>query len=257
MSRTRDRMQSTAGSLALAGVTPPRDAFLVERLRAAGAVLLGKGEPSEWANFRSTPFVERLSGRGGPMRNPYAWNRTPSGRAPARACASPPISCGGESDRAKIRHSESSPLPSSTAPAARSRSTRNASRGGVTPASASEPAVLCIRSRVATLSFTSTGMPCAARAAFGLALEHRARWPAPARRVASRTARSAGPLRSSSSIRWRYAVTSERAVYFPDWRPACSPAMVASSSFEWRWCRGRWVGPTPRASAGSWDPCRD
>src|SRR6266550_3303750 len=60
----------------------------------------------------------------------------------------------------KFAHSERFALPSSTAPAARSRSTRKASRGGVTPESASDPAVLCIRSRVATLSFTSTGMPC-------------------------------------------------------------------------------------------------
>src|SRR5438445_12692439 len=59
----------------------------------------------------------------------------------------------------KFAHSERFALPSSTAPAARSRSTRKASRGGVTPESASDPAVLCIRSRVATLSFTSTGMP--------------------------------------------------------------------------------------------------
>src|SRR6266480_1218769 len=60
----------------------------------------------------------------------------------------------------KFAHSERFALPSSTAPPARSRSTRKASRGGVTPESASDPAVLCIRSRVATLSFTSTGMPC-------------------------------------------------------------------------------------------------
>src|SRR2546422_976773 len=59
----------------------------------------------------------------------------------------------------KFAHSERFALPSSTAPAARSRSTRKASRGGVTPESASDPAVLCIRSRVATLSFTRTGMP--------------------------------------------------------------------------------------------------
>src|SRR5207247_2469925 len=61
---TRDRMQSTAGSLALAGVVPPRDAFLVERLRAAGAVLLGKANLSEWANFRSTHSSSGWSGRG-------------------------------------------------------------------------------------------------------------------------------------------------------------------------------------------------
>src|SRR5216117_2731099 len=60
---TRDRMQSTAGSLALSGVTPPRDAFLVERLRAAGVVLLGKANLSEWANFRSTRSSSGWSGR--------------------------------------------------------------------------------------------------------------------------------------------------------------------------------------------------
>src|SRR5881398_905694 len=76
---TRDRMQSTAGSLALSGATPPRDAFLVERLRAAGAVLLGKANLSEWANFRSTRSSSGWSGRGGQCRNPYALDRTPSG----------------------------------------------------------------------------------------------------------------------------------------------------------------------------------
>jgi len=76
---TRDRMQSTAGSLALVGVGPPRDAFLVERLRAAGAVLLGKTNLSEWANFRSTHSSSGWSGRGGQCRNPYALDRTPSG----------------------------------------------------------------------------------------------------------------------------------------------------------------------------------
>ena len=76
---TRDRMQSTAGSLALVGVSPPRDAFLVERLRAAGAVLLGKANLSEWANFRSTHSSSGWSGRGGQCRNPYALDRTPSG----------------------------------------------------------------------------------------------------------------------------------------------------------------------------------
>src|SRR2546430_340971 len=76
---TRDRMQSTAGSLALVGVSPPRDAFLVERLRAAGAVLLGKANLSEWANFRSSHPPSGWSGRGGQCRNPYALDRTPSG----------------------------------------------------------------------------------------------------------------------------------------------------------------------------------
>ena len=68
---TRDRMQSTAGSLALVGVVPPRDAFLVERLRAAGAVLLGKANLSEWANFRSTHSSSGWSGRGLPAGRPH------------------------------------------------------------------------------------------------------------------------------------------------------------------------------------------
>jgi amidase len=76
---TRDRQQTTAGSLALVGVTPPRDAFIVERLRAAGAVILGKANLSEWANFRSTHSSSGWSGRGGQCRNPYALDRTPSG----------------------------------------------------------------------------------------------------------------------------------------------------------------------------------
>src|SRR3977135_712587 len=79
---TRDRMQSTAGSLALVGVAPPRDAFVVERLRAAGAVLLGKANLSGWANFRSTHSSSGWSGRGGQCRNPYALDRTPSGSSP-------------------------------------------------------------------------------------------------------------------------------------------------------------------------------
>src|SRR5437899_3000830 len=84
---TRDRMQSTAGSLALVGVVPPRDAFLVERLRAAGAVLLGKTNLSEWANFRSTHSSSGWSGRGGQTKNPYALDRNPSGSSSGSGAA--------------------------------------------------------------------------------------------------------------------------------------------------------------------------
>ena len=84
---TRDRQQTTAGSLALVGVTPPRDAFLVDRLRAAGAVILGKANLSEWANFRSTHSSSGWSGRGGQCRNPYALDRTPSGSSSGSAVA--------------------------------------------------------------------------------------------------------------------------------------------------------------------------
>ncbi len=74
-----DRMRTTAGSLALAGSTPPRDAFIVERLRAAGAVLLGKTNLSEWANYRSTRSTSGWTGRGGLTRNPYVLDRNCSG----------------------------------------------------------------------------------------------------------------------------------------------------------------------------------
>ncbi len=76
---TADRMKTSAGSLALAGSVAARDAFVVERLRAAGAVLLGKTNLSEWANFRSTRSTSGWSGRGGQTRNPYALDRNPCG----------------------------------------------------------------------------------------------------------------------------------------------------------------------------------
>ncbi len=76
---TGDRMMTTAGSLALAGTSAPRDAFVAARLRAAGAVLLGKTNLSEWANFRSTKSTSGWSGRGGQVRNPYALDRNPCG----------------------------------------------------------------------------------------------------------------------------------------------------------------------------------
>ena len=76
---TADRMMTTAGSLALAGSPPAKDAFIVQRLRAAGAVILGKTNLSEWANFRSTHSSSGWSGRGGQTRNPYALDRNPSG----------------------------------------------------------------------------------------------------------------------------------------------------------------------------------
>jgi len=84
---TADKMETTAGSLALVGARPPRDAFLVDRLRAAGAVILGKTNLSEWANFRSTHASSGWSGRGGQCRNPYALDRTPSGSSSGSAAA--------------------------------------------------------------------------------------------------------------------------------------------------------------------------
>lgn len=84
---TKDKQESTAGSLAIVGMTVPRDAFLAERLRAAGAVILGKTNLSEWANFRSSHSSSGWSGRGGQCRNPYVLDRTPSGSSSGSAAS--------------------------------------------------------------------------------------------------------------------------------------------------------------------------
>jgi amidase len=84
---TRDRMQTTAGSLALIGAKAPRDAFLVTRLREAGAVILGKTNLSEWANIRSSRSTSGWSARGGLTRNPYALDRNASGSSSGSASA--------------------------------------------------------------------------------------------------------------------------------------------------------------------------
>ena len=76
---TADRMHTSAGSLALATSTPSRDSWVAERLRAAGAVILGKTNLSEWANIRSTHSSSGWSGRGGQGKNPYALDRNTSG----------------------------------------------------------------------------------------------------------------------------------------------------------------------------------
>jgi amidase len=99
---TADRMMTTAGSLALSGSIAPRDAFVARRLREAGAVILGKTNLSEWANFRSSHSTSGWSGRGGQTRNPYALDRNPCGSssgsgaaAAANVCA---IAIGTETD---------------------------------------------------------------------------------------------------------------------------------------------------------------
>jgi amidase len=76
---TGDKMMTTAGSLALAGPSAPKDAFVVKKLRDAGAVILGKTNLSEWANIRSSHSVSGWSGRGGLTRNPYALDRNACG----------------------------------------------------------------------------------------------------------------------------------------------------------------------------------
>ena len=99
---TGDRMSTSAGSLALDGVCASRDAFVAARLRAAGAVILGKTNLSEWANMRSTHSVSGWSGRGGQTRNPYALDRNTSGSSSgsgaAMAAALATLAIGTETD---------------------------------------------------------------------------------------------------------------------------------------------------------------
>src|SRR5579871_6579302 len=90
---TADRMATTAGSLALVGSIAARDAFVAARLRAAGAVILGKTNLSEWANFRSTHSVSGWSGRGGLTHNPYALDRNPSGSSSGSGAAAAASFC--------------------------------------------------------------------------------------------------------------------------------------------------------------------
>ncbi len=84
---TADRMTTTAGSLALAGSVPAEDSHVAQRLREAGAVLLGKANLSEWANFRSTRSSSGWSARGGQCRNPYALDRNPCGSSSGSGAA--------------------------------------------------------------------------------------------------------------------------------------------------------------------------
>lgn len=84
---TGDRMSTTAGSLALAGVRAARDAHVTAQLRAAGAVIIGKTNLSEWANMRSTNSISGWSGRGGLTLNPYALDRNCSGSSSGSGAA--------------------------------------------------------------------------------------------------------------------------------------------------------------------------
>jgi amidase len=84
---TADAMLTTAGSLALVNSRPRQDATVAERLRRAGAVILGKTTLSEWANFRSRRSASGWSGRGGQCRNPYGLDRTPCGSSSGSAAA--------------------------------------------------------------------------------------------------------------------------------------------------------------------------
>lgn len=84
---TGDRMMTTAGSLALAGISAPNDAFIVKKLREAGAVLLGKTNLSEWANIRSSRSSSGWSARGGQVRNPFCLDRSPCGSSSGTGAA--------------------------------------------------------------------------------------------------------------------------------------------------------------------------
>jgi amidase len=99
---TADRMTTSAGSLALEGSTPRRDSGVAARLREAGAVILGKANLSEWANFRSSRSVSGWSARGGQCRNPYALDRNPcgssSGSGVAVSANLAPLAVGTETD---------------------------------------------------------------------------------------------------------------------------------------------------------------
>jgi len=111
---TGDHLQTTAGSLALEGSIAAADAFLVTRLREAGALILGKTNLSEWANFRSTHSSSGWSGRGGLTRNPYALDRNPSGSSSgsgvavsANLCA---VAIGTETDGSVVSPSNNNAL---------------------------------------------------------------------------------------------------------------------------------------------------
>ena len=99
---TADRMTTTAGSYALAGSIPPRDSFVAHQLRKAGAIILGKANLSEWANFRSKHSTSGWSGRGGQARNPYALDRNPCGSSSGSGVAVSanlcPVALGTETD---------------------------------------------------------------------------------------------------------------------------------------------------------------
>jgi amidase len=111
---TADHMMTTAGSLALLGSTPVQDSFVAKRLRESGAVILGKTNLSEWANFRSNHSSSGWSGRGGQTRNPYVLDRNPCGSssgsgaaAAANLCA---IAIGTETDGSVVCPSSTNSL---------------------------------------------------------------------------------------------------------------------------------------------------
>ena len=133
---TGDRMRTSAGSLALATSPAPRDAFVVARLREAGAILLGKTNLSEWANIRSPKSSSGWSARGGQTRNPYVLDRSPcgssSGTGTAIAASLAAVGVGTETDGSIV-------CPSSVAGLVGVKPTVGlVSRSGIVPISASQ-----------------------------------------------------------------------------------------------------------------------
>ena len=114
--KTRRGVLISAGSLALADNRPKEDAFIVRRLRDAGAVILGKTNLSEWANFRSTRSTSGWSSRGGQTKNPYVLDRNPcgssSGTGAAIAASLAAIGVGTETDGSIICPASVTGLPS-------------------------------------------------------------------------------------------------------------------------------------------------
>lgn len=113
---TKDRMETTAGSLALIGSVVPRDAFIVSKLREAGAVLLGKATMSEWADMRSSSYSEGYSARGGQCRSAYHLSMDPGGSSSGGAVGvsanTVVFSVGTETDGSSMSISKSrAPLP--------------------------------------------------------------------------------------------------------------------------------------------------
>lgn len=103
---THDKMQTTAGSWALLGSKVPKDAFIVSRLRQAGAVILGHTNMGEWASVRSSEYSTGYSPRGGQCRNPYDLSKSPfgssSGSAVAVSASIVPLAFGTETDSSII-----------------------------------------------------------------------------------------------------------------------------------------------------------
>ena len=153
---TADRMHTSAGSLALADSIAPADAGLVARLRAAGAVILGKANLSEWANFRSTRSTSGWSGRGRQTLNPYVLDRTPCGSSSGSAAAAAANLCaaaiGTETDGSIICPSKSCSLVGIKP------TVGLVSRGGVIPISASQDTAGPIARCVADAAILLGGM---------------------------------------------------------------------------------------------------